>query len=281
VNNNYYRFSLNVKDKDLVIPIELSFDNEGREMGVEEFEAEVVKRAINGIDDFETTKFAHAPWDSNQDKTELYYQFNFFNPSTTTDFINNPPASTEWLDDYQYATFTDSEIYFFANSFKGSFFKLDFYDSKVTESQKILFSVVLPTQQGLKESGFIGPIINQTQVQVKKPKFLLDYVGADKEGFFLYWLKNQSYLNNTTFYMSAKFFNAKKGQFVRMMNEPQSTLTGPTVYNFNKSDYFYYKVDIDYSTYEYKVYKETPTLTRVGVGPLATEAIIWYEYVNP
>ena len=81
--------------------------------------------------------------------------------------------------------------------------------------------------------------------------------------------------------MSAKFFNAKKGQFVRMMNTPQSALVGPTVYNFDKSQYFYYKVDIDYSTYEYKIYKETPALTRVGVGPLASEAIIWYEYVNP
>jgi hypothetical protein len=95
-------------------------------MGVEEYEADVVKKAINGIDDFETTKFAHAPWDLNQDKTEIYYQFNFFDPTAPTDLITTPPTATNWLDDYQYATFTDSEIYYFANSFKGSFFKLDF-----------------------------------------------------------------------------------------------------------------------------------------------------------
>ncbi len=169
MNNNYYRFSLNVSDKDIIIPVEITFDQEGREQGVEEYESEVLERVINGVDDFEISKFAHAPWDTNNDVTQVHYQFNFFNPNTTTDFINNPPTITDWLDDYQYATFTDSEIYYFSNSFKGSFFKLDFYDSKTNENQKILFSVVLPTQQGLKEPGFIGPQFNQTTVQVKKP----------------------------------------------------------------------------------------------------------------
>jgi hypothetical protein len=281
VNNNYYRFSLNVNDKDINIPIEITFDNEGREMGIEEFQDEVVKKVINGIDDFETTKFAHAPSDLNQDKTEIYHQFNFFDSTAPTDFITTPPTITNWLDDYQFASFTDSEIYYFSNSFKGSFFKLDFYDTKVAEKQTILFSVVLPTQEGLKEPGFIGPPLNPTQVDVKKPKYLLDYVGTDKEGFFFYWLKEPTYLTNTTFYMSAKFFNAKKGQFIRMMNSPQSSLVGPSVYNFDKTEYFYYKVEMDYNTYEYKVYKESPTLTRVGVGPSTSEAIIWYEYVNP
>ena len=81
--------------------------------------------------------------------------------------------------------------------------------------------------------------------------------------------------------MSCKFFNAKKGQFVRMMNEPQSSFVGGGAYNFDKELFFYYKVDFDYNNYEYKVYKESPALTRKGEGPLATEAIMWYEYVNP
>ena len=209
MNNNYYRFSLNINDKDIIIPVEISFDTEGRDQGVEAYEEEVLQQLINGVDDFEIAKFAHAPWDTNSDVTQIYHQFNFFNPNTSTDFITTPPSTTDWLDDYEYATFTDSEIYYFSNSFKGSFFKLDFYDSKVNEKQKILFSVILPTQQGLKEPGFIGPAFNPTQVQVKKPKYILDYTGQDKEGFFYYWLKNPNYMNQTTFFMSCKFFNAK------------------------------------------------------------------------
>jgi hypothetical protein len=52
------------------------------------------------------------------------------------------------------------------------------------------------------------------------------------------------------------------------------------IITFNKEDLFYYKVTFDQSSYEYKVFDDT-TGQRVGVGPLATEAIIWYEYVNP
>ena len=149
----------------------------------------------------------------------------------------------------------------------------------IPENQKILFSVILPTQQGLKEPGFIGPLLNQSPVFVKKPKFVLDYVGQDKEGFFFYWLKERGYLDISVFYMSAKFFNAKIGQFVRMMNVPQSSLIG-SQYDFNKEDYFYYKVNFDYNNYEYSVYRGLSNV-RVGVGQNPDESIIWYEYVNP
>ncbi len=278
--NNYYRFSLNIKDKDLVIPIDINFDFGGRDMAIKQYEEEVIDKVINGINDFETTRFAHAPYGNNNEKTSINYQFNFFNPNAQYNFLTNPPSLTDWLDDYQYATFTDTEIFYFNNSFKGSFFKLDFYDNPNNENQKILFSVILPTQQGLKEVGFIGPQLNLTQVLVKKPKFLLDYVGSDKEGFFFHWLKEKTHLDINTFYMSAKFFNAKKGQFVRMMNVPQSSLNG-SEYNFDKSTLFYYKVVFNYNNYEYSIYRGDNSNIRVGIGSNPDECIIWYEYVNP
>ena len=58
MNNNYYRFSLNINDKDIIIPVEISFDNEGRDQGVETYEGEVLQQLINGVDDFEIAKFA-------------------------------------------------------------------------------------------------------------------------------------------------------------------------------------------------------------------------------
>ena len=65
-------------------------------------------------------------------------------------------------------------------------------------------------------------------VDVRKPKFVLDYVG-DKEGFFLYWLKKRTFLDINTFYMSAKFYNAKTGQFTKLMtdNKPDGQPQGP------------------------------------------------------
>ena len=257
------------------IPVELTFDLTGREDSIDRFEQETVDKVINPIDDFETTRFMGAPWETDPFKTEINYQFNFFD---STKSIND---ATSWLDDYQNATFTDKEIYFFSNAFKGSFFKLDLYDTNLNENNRALISVIIPTQQGLNEPGQIGPVLNPTVVDVKKPKFKLDYLGADKEGFYIYWLKEPIVMTNTEFYMSAKFFNGKTGNFVRMMNKPQSDpYFASNKFNFNKSQLFYYKVLFDFNEYEYKVFLEDQIggLTRVGDS---LNPIKWYEYVNP
>jgi len=126
----------------------------------------------------------------------------------------------------------------------------------------------------------VGPISNQISVEVKKPKFVLDSVGADKEGFYVYWLKDKNYFPPNEFYVGAKFFNAKKGQFIRMINSPQSTFVGPNVFNINKRQNFYYKYILNYDTYEYAVYTETVNGTLNRRGTIANP-IRWYEYVNP
>jgi hypothetical protein len=279
-----YRITYNGNDKFINIPVEIKFDMVGRDEGVDVIQEEIKKQATNRITDFEVTRFSHSNWDNDVNKSEINYQFNFFNFQGQTDFLINPPQQNQWLDDYQYAGFLDEEIYYFANSFKKSFFKMDFYDKKGSENQKILFTVILPTQQGIKEPGILFNNPN-LQVQVKKPYMILDYIGSDKEGFFLYWLKNQSYISQNEMYMSCKFFNAKTGQFVRMMNKPQSDFTGPDVYDFNKELYFYYKVVMDYDNFDYKVFLEQQITQQVliplRVGEGTTNPIKWYEYVNP
>lgn len=277
MNNNYFRKIQTVNDQFINIPIEIKFDMEGREDLINEWENDVIEEILNPINDFEITKFAHKEYYvNNVMRTDINYEFYFF------DYLITPSAATlsNWASDYENASFTDTEIYYFANSFKGSFFKLDFYDTNITESQTLLLSVIIPTQQGLKEPGTIGPPLNQTQVEVKKPKFVLDYSGADKEGFFIYWLKNRSYIDRNEFYVSAKFFNAKKGQFIRLINTPQSTFNGQNRFNIDKSEYFYYKYQLNYQTNQYEVYEYdngVGNLQRIGT----TNPIKWYEYVNP
>ena len=276
VNNNYFRYAVSPNDRSLNVPVNITFDNLGREEGIVEFENDILKDLINGIDDFETTKFANAPYPLLPNNTDINYIFSFFNPTST---ILSAP-STAWSDNYNNPGFFDNEIYYFANSFKNSFFKLDLYDTKTNENQRAFISIIIPTQQGLKKQGTIG----FTNVQVNKPSFVLDYIGADKEGFFIYWLKERDYIDISEFYMTAKFFNGKTGQFIRFMNEPQSIFNGNQKFNIDKSQYFYYKVILDYNNYEYAIYKEQsqlnqpPSLFRVGDS---ANPIKWYEYVNP
>jgi hypothetical protein len=275
VNNNLLRFTLGQNEKFINIPIEINFDLTGREDAIDRFEKETIEKVINPINDFETSRYMHAPWDSNPSKTEIHYEFNFFDATQSINSLGS------WNDDYINAGFNDDELYFFSNSFKGSFFKLDLYDSVIDEDKRALLSVIIPTQQGLKRQGAIGSSVSPTIVDVKKPNFILDYVGADKEGFFIYWLKEPSLLNTTNFYMSAKFFNGKTGKFIRMINKPQADPSFTSnKFNFDKSLLFYYKLILDYNDYEYKVYLEDilGNLTRVGDS---TTPIKWYEYVNP
>jgi hypothetical protein len=295
--NNKFLGIVKTEDGFLNIPLEIDFDFEGRSQSIELYESNVIEQIINPPQDFESTKFAHAEWNyvatgftlnfvggipmvtlttTTTKVTNINYEFNLF------DYLSTISGATlsNWAVDYENASFTDSEIYYFANSFKGSFFKLDFYDTNESESQKILLTIILPTQQGLKESGTIGSVNAPINVMVKKPKFKLDYTGADKEGFFIYFLKDKSYLNLDEFYVSAKFFNAKKGQFVRLMNVPQSNFVGASRFNVDKQKTFYYKYKLNYQTFEYEVFYEAKVgnITRVGT---INSPIKWYEYVNP
>jgi len=103
----------------------------------------------------------------------------------------------------------------------------------------------------------------------------LDSIGADKEGFYIYWLRSRNFIDISEFYMTAKFFNARLGVFKQMTNTRQDLIT-PNKFQFNNADYFYYKVNLNYSDKTYEVFS-TSTERRVCDN---TSPIIWYEYVN-
>ena len=147
---------------------------------------------------------------------------------------------------------------------------MDLYDSPITQNQKNYITIILPVNQGAFQSSVLGV----STVEIRTPDYRLDFVG-DKQGYFLYWLKKKNFLDISTFYMTAKFFDAKTGQFIKMMKTKQSDLGGAT--SFPPEEYFYYKVSLDYPTQTYQVF-DFPNGNRVGT---LTNPIKWYEYVNP
>ena len=243
------------------IPINLDWEYLDVDSEIKEYETSILNELITTDKDFEVNRFFHADYNN---KSEINYEFYFYEGASLSNASN-------WKIDYRAEGFTTQEVYYYANSFRNSFFKLDFYDSPIESQQENYITVILPTQQGLR----MATKMQNTDVQIRKPQFLLDYVG-DKEGFFIYWLKKRNFLDISTFYMTAKFFDGKTGQFVRMMNRPQSTIQG-NKFIFSSSEYFYYRVDMDYLTHSYKVYDIINPTDRVG----GTVPIKWYEYVNP
>lgn len=262
-----------IVDKQINIPVQLKWDYLGLDMAIDEYETTIIKEVIGSGRDFEISRFAHSPATGTTDDTLINYEFYFYSGGSLND-INN------WRVNYLSEGFTPQEVFYYENNFANSFFKLDLYDTPDEKQQTNYLTIILPTQQGLT----MEAQMQRDLVNIKKPKFVLDYVG-DKEGFFIYWLKKRNFLNIDTFYMSAKFYNAKTGQFTQLMtgrgtnpldltNGPQSYLTG-NKYAFDNTQYFYYTVKLDYETQTYQVFNTYGQ--RLGTNI----PIKWYEYVNP
>ena len=264
---NNYRFTLNDNDTFINIPIEIKWDFSGHDDSIELYEDEVIKEIIGVPYDFEVARFSHKPY-LKSTRTDINYQFNFFDNTPTGSDIMTATAA-DWKPTYLNEGFNSNQIYYYEKPFRNSFFKLDFYDTNDTTTQIIYFTIIIPVQQGASELASISPIIPDVNIRI--PQFKLDFVG-DKEGFFIYWVKDLKTINLKTFYMSAKFFNARVGGFMRMMTTPQSII--PNKFNFNTSQYFYYKVELDYTDFTYSVYDYNNI--RVGTD----SSIKWYEYVN-
>lgn len=252
-------------DKQINIPIELSWDYDGIDQSIDLYEEEIITEVIGVGRDFEVSRFANEPYTSitYNNKTEVNYEF-YFHSGTS---VSN---SSNWANSYLTLGFSAEDVFFYKNNFSNSFFKLDFYDSPDEKQQVNYLTTIIPTQQGLKMS---APMQRQV-VDIKKPKFILDYIG-DIEGFFIYWLKKRTFLNITKFYMTAKFYNAETGEFIRMMNQPQSSLPN-SPYTFDTLTYFYYVLDLNYPRQTYTI--STTGGNRVGEP---NNPIKWYQYVNP
>lgn len=262
-----FKIVINGDDKFINIPIEIKWDFYGRDDSIEEYQTEVIKEVVGIPDDFEVFRFEHDVYGNNE-KTELNYTFNFFSGNNTT-ITSSTVNSSYWTDTYLLEDLSKESIYFKTKPFTKSFFKLDFYDNTDESNQSIHFTVILNTTKGdvqtIKLSDTIG------NVKINRPSFTLDFL-KDREGFFLYWLRKRDFVNIDTFYMSAKFFNANKGYWVKMMTKPQSDMGNKFQF---ESKYFYNKVVLDYDNRTYKVFDVVGN--RIGIG----NPITWYEYVNP
>lgn len=252
-------------DMQVNIPIELSWDYDGIDDSIDLYEDEIITEVIGVGRDFEVSRFANEPYTSitSNNMTEVNYEF-YFHSGTSVSNASN------WSNSYLTLGFNAEDVFFYRNNFSNSFFKLDFYDSPDEKQQVNYLTTIIPTQQGLKMT---VPMQRQT-VDIKKPKFVLDYVG-DVEGFFIYWLKKRTFLDISKFYMTAKFYNAEDGSFIRMMNQPQSSLPNAQ-YTFDTLTYFYYVLDLNYPKQTYTI--STTSGLRVGQ---ANNPIKWYQYVNP
>lgn len=172
------------------------------------FVKEETNKAINGIVDFEKTRFF--PIDSNDI------------PIDKMVFILDLSGATNYGD----IGFSNEDIKFKRETFKQTFLNLNFYDSYNPFSQNLVTNITLYSQ--LTESDLI-PLNSNTGIP-GQPKDVfqipLMYVLENPlnnprgfaEGFFIYDYKDELNFNETKYlYMKASFKNAKDGKTTNLM----------------------------------------------------------------
>ena len=86
--------------------------------------------------------------------------------------------------------------------------------------------------------------------------------------------KTPFYHGMNTFFMTAKFFNADRGEILDFINSGQTTS-----YNITEEKDMYYQIDFDHFERTYQIYRYTGTtkLGRIGTGYTTTDSITFYE----
>ena len=149
-------------------------------------------------------------------------------------------TSSETEDYYTDYTASNMQSLYIDNDFKGytnSFFRLDYYDSVIEESQNLLFTDILTVSES------------------KEPSNAIFETRINKQNYFLYWLKNDPVIEEQGYrdvYMSARFFNASTGLIHQFFNTDEKI---PTI-DLYETKYRYTKVRL-YKDYTYVIEDRT------------------------
>ena len=236
----------------------------GWQENLEELEKESLEKIINPVENYETIRYLHEPYQSLNgiNQTDIWYYFYFFNG---TDYVNGL--------DYELTGLTSKENAKMLKQSTESFFRLEFFKTPNDEApdrinRRLVFTKNLALPLG--EKLFYTTLNDFIFVPV--------FMGSNyrnKENMYFFWFEDDSAFDETTltgntFWMTAKFYNAKDGT----VND--FTTTGLTLsQEVNETQDMYYQMVINRTNYTYRVYRYNGTVgTRIGES---NDPILFYE----
>jgi hypothetical protein len=265
------------KDTDLNILLNTETDfqtNLGWEENLKEFETEVLNDIINPIENYETVRYIHKPYTSSGvTQTDIWFYFYFQSGGT-------------YVQDYTPQGISSRENENMLKQATESFFRLEFFktpgiisgttlvcEPPTRQNRKLIFAKNLSLPLG--EKMFYNPLNGYIHLPVFRGS---NY--SNKENMYFFWFQDESVLTETnlsgtttgnTFFMTAKFYNAKDGTIIDFTNDSYST--GHTITEQND---MYYQVDINKTDYSYQVYFYNGVVKCEEVG-LTNKPIMFFE----
>ena len=286
--NNRIQIKTNLGESRITLPLGTTFEETGREDQIRLWEMVEQQDAVNIIRDYETTRYYYG---NSNDDYNIHYRFYF-----TGDGQN-------WDDNYNIPGFTNAEMFRGKKSFTRSFFKFDFYDTPVRVEQQLMFTMVMPVTNSKKKT---VPIVYSEDPQeyfawqsaglphpprydVFDPTTVLAPSKGNNEGYYIQWYKNKDLYSGDTFYMSCKFYNAKTGDSIRMVNrKPNQVNLGSKA--LEPMEWYYYAVKLQVGgntvpKYNYKVFKSNINTFDNGIlgserGGGTSSRIKFWQYFN-
>jgi hypothetical protein len=215
----------------------------GWEENFKDYEDEILKKIINPIENYETVRFTHKvypmPLYPSQSQCDIWYQFKFYNGST-------------YNQDYQTVGISLHENSKMLKQSTESFFSLEFYKTPNNDLPNRINRRMVMTRNLSLPLG--EKYFNTT---VKDYLFMPIFTGSNfrnKENMYLFWFKddtafNETTLTGTTFWMTAKFYNANDGSIIDFVTSDLGTS------EVNETNDMYYKVVLDRTNYTYQISK--------------------------
>lgn len=241
----------------------------GWDESFDQFEKESLEKIINPIENYETVRFIHNPYISVNgiNQTDIWFYF-YFLDNTGTGYTNSL--------DYNLVGITPKENAKMLKQSSESFFRLEFFKTPNNESpdrtnRRLVFAKNLSLPLGEK---FFYTTLNDFI-------FVPVFMGSNyknKENMYLFWFEDDTALNETTltgntFWMTAKFYNAKDGSILDF------TTTGLTpTQEVNETNHMYYQMVIDRTNYTYEIYRYNGSIgNRIGES---NDPIVFYEKIT-
>lgn len=245
----------NSDNKSIILNIENQFNTDlGREESLELFEDEILNRLINPIENHETVRYEFKPYsgltqETSELQSNIWYYFYFYNEAAT-------PTHLGGLN-YKYVGITPNENSNLTTAVSKCFFRLEFY--KIPESQE-----PNRTNRKLAFSRNISFISGEEVIYTtyKRNIHLPVFVGSrfkNKENMYFYWFQDLTIFDNpiftgNTFYMTAKFYNAKDGSIINFGNNRTEDKTRTD--SIIESTDLYYKVVINPEDRTYQIFDD-------------------------
>ncbi len=272
-------------DQNLVVNSTHSFKTDlGWTENAEMMEKEVLYEIINPTENYETVRYIHKPYSnaSGFTQTDLWFYFYFGNYSYNTSNPADPIITgVTFEQDYQLMDLTLQENALMLKQSTESFFRLEFYKTPndevpTTINRRMVFAknLALPIGEKVFYTGTTSGSTYPLNDYIYFPVFMGSNY-RNKENMYFFWFTDdtpfdETTLTGNTFYMTAKFYNAKTGEVFDFTNKTKSP--GGTIVEEND---MYYKIVIDRTDFSYQIFRFNGSVgTRIGE---TNDPVVFYE----